>query len=66
MDAVEGCVPHRRAIARCLGLDIARAERPDLILLDIQLPGMDGCKVLRRLRRADATRSIPVIATGNR
>jgi CheY-like chemotaxis protein/anti-sigma regulatory factor (Ser/Thr protein kinase) len=44
------------------GLAMARTERPDLILLDIQLPGMDGYEVLRRLRHADTTRAIPVIA----
>jgi PAS domain S-box-containing protein len=44
------------------GLALARAERPDLILLDIQLPGMDGYEVLRRLRAAPDTRAIPVIA----
>jgi len=45
-----------------LGLDLARADRPDLILLDIQLPSIDGFEVLRRLRAADATRAIPVVA----
>jgi CheY-like chemotaxis protein len=44
------------------GLEMARRERPDLILLDIQLPGMDGFEVLRRLRADSATRDIPVIA----
>jgi PAS domain S-box-containing protein len=44
------------------GLRLALEERPDLILLDIQLPGMDGYEVLRRLRLDDATREIPVIA----
>jgi PAS domain S-box-containing protein len=44
------------------GLQLARAERPDLILLDIQLPGIDGYEVLRRLRAEPATRAIPVIA----
>jgi hypothetical protein len=45
-----------------LGLDLARTECPDLILLDIQLPGMDGFELLRRLRQAAATQQVPVIA----
>jgi len=45
-----------------LGLDLARLRRPDLILLDINLPGMDGCEVLARLRAEPLTRSIPVAA----
>ena len=44
------------------GLQIAHAQPPDLILLDIQLPGIDGYEVLRRLRAEPATRGIPVIA----
>jgi CheY-like chemotaxis protein len=44
------------------GLQLARAQRPDLILLDIQLPGIDGYEVLRRLRADEGTRDIPVIA----
>ena len=44
------------------GLQIACTQRPDLILLDIQLPGIDGYEVLRRLRAEEATRDIPVIA----
>jgi CheY-like chemotaxis protein len=44
------------------GLQLAQAQRPDLILLDIQLPGIDGYEVLRRLRADEGTRDIPVIA----
>jgi len=45
-----------------LGLELAVANKPDLILLDINLPGMDGYGVLKQLRQWDATRHIPVIA----
>ena len=42
-------------------LAIARSERPDLILLDLQLPDIPGTEVLRELRADPATRSIPVV-----
>ncbi|MBI4886937.1 MAG: response regulator [Acidobacteria bacterium] len=42
------------------GLDIARADRPDLILLDLHLPDMHGEEVLRRLWEDPQTRAIPV------
>jgi len=44
------------------GLTLARGERPDLILMDIQLPGMDGLEAIRLLKQDDSTRAIPVIA----
>ena len=44
------------------GLILARAERPNLILMDIQLPGMDGLEAAALLKRDNATRAIPVIA----
>ncbi len=44
------------------GLALALAERPALVLLDIQLPGIDGYEVLRRLRRHADTCDMPVIA----
>jgi len=45
-----------------LGLDLARLRQPDLILLDINLPGMTGYEVLTRLRAEPRTRTIPVAA----
>jgi two-component system cell cycle response regulator DivK len=44
------------------GLMSARGEQPDLILMDIHLPGMDGLEATMRLKRDDVTRAIPVIA----
>ena len=44
------------------GLALARDEQPSLILMDIQLPGMDGLQATALLKGAEATRSIPVIA----
>jgi two-component system cell cycle response regulator DivK len=44
------------------GLALARAEHPDLILMDIQLPGMDGLEATALLKLDDATRTIPVVA----
>jgi two-component system, cell cycle response regulator DivK len=44
------------------GLTLARDRQPDLILMDVQLPGMDGLEATALLKQADATRAIPVIA----
>ena len=44
------------------GLDMARAEQPQVILLDMNLPVMDGWTVARRLKDDPATAAIPIIA----
>jgi two-component system phosphate regulon response regulator PhoB len=43
------------------GLDLARSEIPDLIVLDLMLPGMDGLEVTRQLRVDTGTRDIPIV-----
>jgi CheY-like chemotaxis protein len=47
------------------GIEIARRERPDLITLDLSMPGLDGGEVFARLREAPETKDIPIcIMTG--
>ncbi len=43
------------------GLSVIGRERPDVVLLDLLLPGLDGLDVCRRLRSVDSTRDLPVI-----
>ncbi len=43
------------------GLEAARTEQPDVILLDVMMPRMDGHELLRLLKASDTTSSIPVI-----
>ena len=45
-----------------LGIELAKEYLPDLILLDINLPGIDGYEVLKRLQADEVTKNIPVIA----
>lgn len=50
------------AVDGLAGVQAAAAERPDLILMDISLPVLDGWEATRRLKADPATRGIPVIA----
>jgi threonine synthase len=43
------------------GLELIRAERPDLVILDLVMPGMSGFEVAHRLRSEPATADIPII-----
>ncbi len=43
------------------GLRLAQSESPDLVILDLMLPGLDGKEVCRRLRQGEATRPIPIL-----
>ena len=45
-----------------LGIELAASSKPDLILMDIQLPGMNGIDALKVLRANPATAAIPVVA----
>jgi len=45
-----------------LGLEIAREKQPSVIILDINLPGMDGYEALGKLQSFDETKNIPVMA----
>ena len=44
------------------GIEMARTEGPDLILMDLSLPVLDGWEATRRLKAAEETRTIPIIA----
>ncbi len=48
------------------GVEKAKAERPDLILMDVVMPRLNGFEAVRRLREEEATRSIPVIMVTTR
>jgi two-component system cell cycle response regulator DivK len=43
------------------GVEMARSEKPDIILMDMSLPVMDGWEATRRLKSDNATRNVPVI-----
>ena len=43
------------------GVDLARSEQPDIILMDMSLPVIDGWEATRRVKADEATRSVPVI-----
>ncbi len=51
----------RTAASGAEGVERAAAEKPDAILLDVMMPGMDGPTTLRTLREREETRDIPVV-----
>lgn len=51
-----------RAVDGAEGVEVAKVEKPDLILLDMSLPVMDGWQAARQLKANDETQAIPIIA----
>jgi DNA-binding response OmpR family regulator len=47
------------------GLALVQKEKPDLILLDIMMPGIDGFEVVRRIRKIEEIKNIPIIMLTN-
>ncbi|MGH7810423.1 MAG: response regulator [Candidatus Binatia bacterium] len=52
----------REATTATEAFEMLKKDRPDLIVMDIQLPGMDGLEITRKLKEQPATAHIPVIA----
>src|SRR3954452_13993722 len=50
------------AVSGTLGVNLARAALPDVILMDINLPGISGIEALKILRQDETTRHIPIVA----
>lgn len=47
------------------GMQLATSDLPDVILLDVRMPKVDGVEMLRRLKAAEATRQVPVVMLSN-
>jgi signal transduction histidine kinase/ActR/RegA family two-component response regulator len=65
MEAIIGQFKHLRLLSApnaLIGYDLSTSKKPDLILMDINLPGMNGFQALKRLRDTRETHDIPVIA----
>jgi len=59
--SIDGHVVHERASAE-EALDAAVSVHPDIVLLDLQLPGLSGLAAVRQLKAHEATRHIPIVA----
>lgn len=61
VELLKGTYRVKTATDGAQALQVTAASPPDLILLDVMMPGMDGYEVCRRLKANEATRHIPVI-----
>jgi two-component system cell cycle response regulator DivK len=50
------------SLFRTVGVELAGKEKPDLILMDLQLPDIDGLEATKRIRASEANSEIPIIA----
>ena len=48
-----------------VGLELVASEKPDLILLDLMMPGVDGLSVIKRLKESEETKEIPIMVLTN-
>jgi len=65
MEQIFGMIPNLDLISTHtaeLGIEMARSQHPDIILMDINLPGMNGIQALGLLKSYEETRDIPVVA----
>lgn len=53
------------AMSGRVGLELAQKEKPDLIILDILMPGMDGYEVIKKLKKDSQTEKIPILVFSN-
>ncbi len=44
------------------GVELALKEKPDLVIMDVQLPGIDGLEATRRIRKSEAGEELPIVA----